>query len=160
MGNLENRIHPAAPTVAGPGRATGRRKQRGSALVELTLLAPWVFFLFVGVIDLGFYYYSLIAVENAARVAAEATSKTTALAGSTSTACTKVLAELGMLPNLSGVSTCTSSPLVVTATSGNGPDGNQATTVSVTYSLSMIPIPGLLMGALNVTRITQMRVTP
>src|SRR5215471_3378731 len=74
------------------------RRRRGSALVELTLIAPWFLFLFVGVVDMGFYTYSLIAVENAARVAAEYTSKNSALAGNTDAACTKVRAELEMLP--------------------------------------------------------------
>ncbi len=137
-----------------------KRKKRGSALVELTMLIPWVFFLFVGVIDLGFFCYSLIAVENSARVAAEYTSKSSSFAGSTSGACTRVLAELAMLPGVPALANCNSSPLVVTATAVTGPDGSPATSVSVTYNLSMIPIPGLLMGTLNVTRNVQMRVTP
>ena len=50
-----------------------RRKKRngesGSAMVEVALLAPWIFFLFVGVFDMGFYSYMAICVENAARAA-------------------------------------------------------------------------------------------
>jgi Flp pilus assembly protein TadG len=136
------------------GRKSGKR---GSALVELTLLAPWIFFLFIGVIDMGFYCYSLIAVENSARLAAEYTSKSNTVAASQSGACGVVLAELAMLPNVT-TTPCNSPPLVVTATSGPGPDGSTATSVSVTYNLSMIPIPGLMMGTLNVTRNVQMRV--
>lgn len=129
--------------------------------MELTLLAPWVFFLFVGVIDLGFFCYSLIAVENSARVAAEYTSKSPSVAASQSGACTRVLAELAMLPNSGSFSTsCNAAPLVVTAASVAGPDGSTATSVSVTYNFSLIPIPGLMAGRLNVTRNVQMRVQP
>lgn len=136
------------------------RGQRGSAVIELTLLAPWMFFLFIGVVDLGFFCYSLIAVENSARVAAEYTSKSPSVAAAQAGACTRVLSELAMLPNVSGLSNCNASPLVVTAASATGPDGNAATSVSVTYNLSLIPIPGLMAGTLNVTRNVQMRVNP
>ena len=57
------------------------RRKRGSSLVELTLISPWLLFLFVGVVDVGFFTYSLIAVENAARIAAEFTSKNSHVAG-------------------------------------------------------------------------------
>jgi hypothetical protein len=66
----------------------------------LTLVSPWLLFLFVGVVDMGFFTYSLIAVENAARIAAEYTSKSPVLAGNTDAACTKVRAELEMLPGV------------------------------------------------------------
>jgi hypothetical protein len=50
---------------------------------------------------------------------------------------------------------------LATATSTTGPDGSPATTVAVTYqSANLIPIPGLMMGRLNVTRSVQMRVSP
>src|SRR5260370_42014118 len=71
-----------------------RRRKRGSALVELTLISPWLLFLFVGTVDMGFFTYSLITVENAARIAAEYTSKSSTVAADQSTACTKVRAEL------------------------------------------------------------------
>jgi Flp pilus assembly protein TadG len=140
-----------------------RRESResGTSVVELSLLFPWIFFLFVGAFDMGFFTYSLVSVENAARVAAEYTSKSASVAADSSGACTKVLAELAMLPNMGGVSTCGASPLTVQATSVTGPDGNPATSVSVTYSgNNLVPIPGLLMGRLNVTRIVKMRVKP
>lgn len=142
---------------------TGARKrlrERGSALVELTLLSPWIFFLFVGVVDLGFYSYSLIAVENAARVAAEYTCKSPAVAADLAGACPRVLNELAMLPNMGGVTGCSAAPLTVTVASLAGPDGAAATSVSVTYNFSLIPIPGLMAGSLNVTRNVQMRVNP
>ena len=139
-----------------------KRKERGSAILEISLLAPWILFLFVGVFDLGFFTYSMIAVENAARVAAEYTSQNASVAADSATACTLALGELSALPNVgSGVTTCSASPVVVTANSVTGTDGSPATSVAVTYNGStLIPIPGLLMGSLNITRIAQMRVQP
>jgi Flp pilus assembly protein TadG len=136
-----------------------KQRTRGSTLIEITLLAPWIFFMFVFVIDMGFYTYALISVQNAVRVGAEYTSGSTTTAADQSGACTRILAELGSLPNLSGVSTCSSAPLTVTAVSVNGTDGAAATTVTVTYQgLQMIPIPGFLTGQLSFTRTVQMRV--
>ena len=138
-----------------------KRKSRGSAVVELTLIAPWFLFLFVGAVDMGFFTYSLISVENAARIAAEYTSKNSLVAADQSTACTKVRNELAMLPNIGSVSDCSNSTLTVTANSVTGPDSKPATSVSVTYrGLSLIPIPGLLTGRLSFTRNVQMRVKP
>jgi Flp pilus assembly protein TadG len=91
------------------------RGKRGSSLVELTLISPWLLFLFVGVVDVGFFTYSLIAVENAARVAAEFTSRNSAVAGSYSAACTKVLPELEMLLRVGSLTDCSNSTLTVTA---------------------------------------------
>jgi Flp pilus assembly protein TadG len=138
-----------------------KRRKRGSALVELTLICPWFLFLFVGTVDMGFYTYSLITVENAARIAAEYTSQNSTQAADQATACTMVRAELAALPGVSGVADCGNSTLTVTAASVAGPDTKPATSVSVTYrGLNMIPIPGLLMGRFTFTRNVQMRVNP
>jgi Flp pilus assembly protein TadG len=143
-------------------RATSARRKRGvkgSALIELSLLAPWILFLFVGIVDLGFYSYALIAVENAARVGAEYTAKSTSTAADQTGACTRIRAELASLPNVASLTSCGAAPLVVTATSVTGVDSHPATSVSITYQgVNLIPIPGLLMSRLNVTRIVQMRV--
>jgi Flp pilus assembly protein TadG len=151
-----------AGSATGAAAAARKRRTRGSAIVEISLLAPWIFFLFVGTLDMGFFGYSLIAVENAARVAAEYTSKSSTVAADSSEACTLALNELRMLPNVgSGTTTCSGAPVTVSASSVSGTDGSPATSVSVTYnSASLVPIPGLLMGKLNVTRIVQMRVKP
>jgi Flp pilus assembly protein TadG len=138
-----------------------KRRERGSALIEVTLLAPWLLFLFVGVVDMGFFTYSLIAVENAARIGAEYTSRSPTLATDQLNACIKVRHELAMLPNVAGLANCDSSPLTVTAVSVTGPDSKPATSVSVTYQgVGLIPIPGLLTGKLTFTRNVQMRVKP
>ena len=141
--------------------AKRERSQRGNALVEFSLLAPWLLFLFVGVFDMGFYTYSMTAVENAARVAAEFTSSSPTNATKTAVACTRVLGELSMLPNMKNVSSCTCSPLELNVASGAGPDSLPATSVTVTYSgVRLIPIPGLLTGQLNFSRTVQMRIKP
>jgi Flp pilus assembly protein TadG len=145
------------------GSSSRRRngKRRGGALVELTLLSPWVFFLFVGIVDLGFFSYALIAVENATRIAAEYTSSSTTTKADQAGACTLVLAELKNLPNVAGLSSCSAAPLTVTATAGTGPDGGAVSTVAIAYqSISLIPIPGLLQNQLNVTRSVSMRIKP
>ncbi len=53
-----------------PGQATGRwsrHQQRGNAIIELTLLAPVLLLLCLGVADLGRVFYFSIMTTNAAR---------------------------------------------------------------------------------------------
>ncbi len=139
-------------------RVRSNCRRSGHAVIEVALLAPWIFFLFVGLVDLGFYNYALIATENAARVAVEYTSATTAKATDSAGACPYVLAELNSMSNVRGLATCDSLPVTVTATKVAGPDGSQSSLVSVTYqTILMIPIPGLLTGQFTVTRTAQMR---
>jgi len=136
----------------------GRRREKGHAVLEVAFLAPWLIFLFIGAFDMGFYAYALICTENAARVATMYTSASSTAAADSDAACSIALGELGSLHNLSGVTTCSSLPLIVTVGSATGPDGSTASQVSVTYqSDQLIPIPGLLMGRLTVTRTAQMR---
>jgi Flp pilus assembly protein TadG len=152
---------PPREQTGGPRGAPSKRSRRGSALVELTLLAPWFLFLFVGVVDLGFYYYDMIAVENAARVAAEYTSGSNLTASDKVVACTIVKADMDMVPKVRGLANCDSAPLIVTADSIQGPDTNPATSVTVTYNAnSLIPIPGLMTNVLTISRNVQMRVKP
>jgi Flp pilus assembly protein TadG len=152
---------PIMQSLQAKSHAARRGRRRGNVLVELSLIAPWIFFLFIGVVDLGFYSYDLISVENAARIAAEYTSHSPTVAADQSGACRKVLLELANLPNVASLSSCGATPLIVTASKEPGPDGHTATSVSVTYqSVNMIPIPGLLMSRLDVTRNVKMRVMP
>ena len=135
------------------------RYERGHAMLEAALLLPWVLFLFVGAFDLGFYNYALISTQNAARVAAWYTSQTTTTAADATTACTYALAELSAMPNVgSTVTTCSASPVVVTATQVTGADGDLATQVSVAYtSPQLIPILGALPAQYTFNRTVQMR---
>jgi Flp pilus assembly protein TadG len=137
-----------------------RRRLGGHAVVELALFSPWIFFLFIGALDWGFYSYGLITLESAARVAAEYTSASSATAGSAAGACTAALQVMSKLPNVgSSETTCTATdPVYVTATAGTGPDGGSDSVVTVRYNwLTMIPIPGLLAKQASTTRSVTMR---
>ena len=142
-----------------------RARERGQAALETALLAPWLVFLLIGALDLGFYGHALIATQNAVRVAVLHTSASTAAASDQAGACRLVLRELGSLPNIAGLGTsfnCQSTPLVVTASlipTTSSPDGAAASQVTITYQAdAMIPIPGLLTGRLAFTRTALSRV--
>jgi Flp pilus assembly protein TadG len=139
---------------------TTRGTKRGHAALELALFSPWIFLMFVGALDWGFYSYALITTQNAARIAAEYTSSTTTTASDATTACSLALGVMGKLVNVgSGTTNCGSAPLKVTAVGGTASDGTSDSVVSVTYSSqTLIPIPGLLTNQLNVTRTVKMRV--
>jgi Flp pilus assembly protein TadG len=151
-------------------RASSAHGRRGNTIIELTLMAPWLFFLFAGVFDFGFYAYALISVENAARVAALSTSVNTATANNQTQACQIVLKELGSLPNGAALpAACDALPLIVTAQlvsqtssldAAECSGGCQpASLVQVTYrTIPLIPIPGLLASQLTFTRPVEARV--
>ncbi|HEY3376701.1 MAG TPA: TadE family protein, partial [Armatimonadota bacterium] len=52
------------------------KPRRGQAMVEVTLMAPWIVFLFIGIFDFGFYAYAAICTQNAARAVALASAQT------------------------------------------------------------------------------------
>jgi Flp pilus assembly protein TadG len=157
MALVLRRVDPVGPGAISGHRVTRKRCRRGHAVIEVALLAPWIFFLFIGAVDLGFYNYAIISTENAARVAVEYTSASSAKATDSVGACTYVLAELNSMSNVQGLSTCTSLPVTVTATQVAGPDGAQASSVAVTYqTILMFPIPGLA-GQFTITRVAEMR---
>ena len=136
-----------------------RRQERGNAVIEVSLLAPWIIFLMVGVLDFGFYSYAAITTENAARIAAQYGAAGTSTAGDNFGACTYVLQEALALPGINSGMDCQSLPLVVTLTPVTGPDGTPASRASVTYqTIPMIPIPGILQGKLTLTRTVEMKV--
>lgn len=136
----------------------GRRSRRGGAALEMALIAPWAFLLFVGALDWGFYAYAVISLQAATRSAVLYTATDSSTAADYTNACTIVLAEMRKLPNVgSAVTTCGSNP-IVTATAITGPDLAAASRVTVTYqTVRMIPIPGLLKGRFTITRIAKMR---
>ena len=143
-------------------------KKQGNGLIEFVLVAPWFFFIFMGVTQAGFGLYGLIAVQNAARVAALHLAANAVAATDQAGACSLAIAELKGLPNIGSTfsSTCQASPLSVsvaycdstvpctgTATSvDNGP----AAFVSVTYTLpAMVQFP--VSGLSSITRTMEMR---
>ena len=153
-----------------PNQSRRRKGQSGNALVELALLAPWIFFLFVGVLDFGFYGFMVICTENAARAAALRTA-TNSMSQSQAIACIAAMNEMTLVLNMSNfVAGCTSGPLVVTQTTLTNATtppcadcGVDATATSsqvrVTYtSVQMIPIPGILTGQVTLSRVVEARI--
>jgi Flp pilus assembly protein TadG len=134
-------------------------KKRGAAMMELALLSPWIIFIFIGVLDWGFYAVSLMTLENATRAATIYAASGSTTYTDTTNLCQILYNEMGSLSNMQGVTTCGgTSPVSFTASQGAGPDNNTAVTVAVTYTTpQMIPIPGLLAGKFTITRTMQMR---
>ena len=136
---------------------TNRKKQSGHSALELAFFFPFLLFLFIGTFDWGFYNWALITTENAARVAALYTSSGSGAVTDSAGACSYALAELAYAPNLSSVSSCSSSPLTVSATEVVGPDGSNAAQVTVAYqTMQLIPIPLLLTGQITINRTVTM----
>jgi Flp pilus assembly protein TadG len=142
------------------------RGQRGNGIIEFSLMAPWLIFLFIGALDWGFYAYSLIATEAAARVGALYASTSSTTATDSTTVCTYALQQLLKMPNVgSSVTTCasgssvtSSQPVGVSATAVTGPDSNNAAQVSVTYQTPIfMPLLGTLPKQLTITRTIVMR---
>jgi Flp pilus assembly protein TadG len=137
-------------------------RQSGQAVVEVTLLVPWLVFAFVAAFNFGIFAYALVSTQNAARSAAMYASQSLTVAQSgtiVTQVCTYVLGELGDAPGVgSGVTTCTGTPVTVTVTARTPGAGNMNTVqVSVTYNtMQLIPLPGLMAGSLSITRMVEM----
>ena len=131
---------------------------RGHAMVEVALMAPWIFLLFMGILDFGFYAYAAISVENPTRIAAlYATLTVKGAITDSQGACDYVRQELQNMPNAASFSaSCNAAPLVVTATSTTV-GGAPANQVTVTYrTVNVFPLPWLP-GVYNITRVVWMR---
>ena len=143
------------------GPPAARRRCSGHAVVEVALLSPFLFFLFVGALDWGFYAYALVSTENAARVSALASAASLSESGvpSQQFACQYALDEMKRLPNASHLpADCSSLPLIVQAAAIDDDEGRRAARVTVTYqTVPLIPIPGLLPGRLTISRTAEVR---
>jgi hypothetical protein len=157
-------------------------------VVEAALMMPWICFLFVGVLDSGFYTYAAMATQNAARAVAIQSGNS---GGTISTAamCSAAKNELLLLPNVGLVGTCAATQAAVSNASpiwvcagvlndtasapcvppavkcadcaGSGASGTNARSIQavVTYqSVPLVPIPGILMTQLQLTRIAEARI--
>lgn len=171
-----------------------KRREQGGSIVEVALLAPWIFFLFVGIFDFGFYAYAAICTQNAARAVALSQAQT---ATATVSPCSAALGELTMLPNIGyapASSLCnavTGLPAVTTAvpvnvcvqtlnstavsvcglpaakcadcdyayTSATTPAATSQLAVVTYQSIPLVPIPGILMGQLTLSRRAEERQT-
>jgi Flp pilus assembly protein TadG len=150
----------------------GKRSESGNSVVEVALMAPWLFLLFVGVFDFGFYAYAGICMENAARIGALQTASNSALTSTQlqALACTAATLEMARVPNrFNFVGGCGSGPLQVTQqtlTNSTTPQcadcgadaGAVSTLVTVTYQSNLfVPIPGVLENQLNLQRTSEVR---
>ena len=140
-----------------------RKRERGGAMLEMVMISPWIFLLFIGALDWGFYASALVSLEAGIRSAVLYTSTKSSIAmdsTATTKACELVLNEVRKLPNVGSSVTCPSTNPAVTHTYlASGPGGAPASRVSVTYtSISLIPIPGLLKKQFVVNRSAVMRI--
>ncbi len=149
------------------------RNMRGSAVVESAFMMPWLAFLFIGILDVGFFYYAAICTQEAARVSAIQYASSPG-----SDTCVAAIGALNGLPNMIGVTTCAASPGAISAgvpeavvyktlTNSTTPTcadcalDPTATSaqVAVTYrTIPLIPIPGILVGQLTITRTAEVRI--
>lgn len=165
-------------------RSVVRHGQRGSAVIEAALLMPWICFLFVGILDSGFYTYSAMATQNAARaVAIQSANNGGTLSGAAM--CQAAKNEMGFLANVALMTNCAatqaavsnSAPIwvcagILTSTSASSCGLPAATCADcslagtarsiqavLTYqSVPLVPIPGILTGTLQLTRIAEARI--
>jgi len=144
------------------------RLQKGNALIEFSMLLPWLILIFTSVFDFGFYAYAFICVEGAARAAAVRNAANSGVAGDQSSACTMAIEGLRGLPNVgqSFSSSCTASPITVSASYCSGtsscggasstPDNGQAAYVAVTYQMPrLFRMP--IVGPGSITRTAEIR---
>ena len=152
------------------GKGNKRRRAGGTAVVEVSLLMPWIVFLFVGIFDFGFFAYAFISTENAARAATVYLSTSYSLAKAESEslapptlpgACQVALGELRRLPNVgTAVTDCGSLPVRVTV---DPPvfypaDKSRSTRVTVTYqTVQLFPLP-FMAGRMTINRSAEMRI--
>lgn len=140
------------------GRSTRSRfgSERGSAVLEVGLMLPWIVFSFLAVLDFGFCAYGLIATENAARVAATwGAANLTNYANINSTnACTYAAAQFNDAPT--PVSACGTNLSVTVTEPGAG--SLQTVKVAVTYTVNLVAIPGLMPSSLAITKTAEMPV--
>jgi microcystin-dependent protein len=109
-------------------------------------------------LDLGFYNYALITAQSAARTAVLYTSSSTSASTDSTVACSYVYDQLTSNINLAGQTTCSgTSPISLATSVGTGPDGNSASTVTISFTSAIfIPIPGILPASIPVVRTAQM----
>jgi Flp pilus assembly protein TadG len=144
------------------GRAVAASSQCGQAIIEVTLLIPWIVIAFVAAFNFGIFAYALVSTQNAARSAAMYASQSLTVAQSGSIAtevCLYALGELRDAPGVgSGVTTCTGMPVTVTVTPKTPGAGDMNTVqVSVTYNtMQLIALPGLMAGSLAIKRTVEM----
>jgi Flp pilus assembly protein TadG len=138
--------------------------RRGQAAVEVGLMLPWLVISFIAVLDFGFCAYGLIATQNAARIGAAwgaATATNAQSANLATKACGYAIDELQDAPNMgASVTTCSGSSPIRVATSYNasGADALPTVTVTVTYKVTLMAVPGISPSSLAIVRSVQLPV--
>jgi Flp pilus assembly protein TadG len=140
--------------------SAARARQRGHAAIEVGLMLPWLIFTFVGAFDVGQAGYALISVQNAARTAASYGAQSSTVAQSANFTggaipCQYALDALRYAPRVgTGTTTCGGESLVRLSASYNSPGsyGLPSAKVTVTYTLNMIRLPGILPSSVNISR--------
>ena len=144
-----------------------RKQQRGNAIIEFCLFTPWLIYMFIAAVDWGFYSYSLISTQAAARIGAVYAASSSSAASDTTTICTYALEQLRKMPNVGiGITSCASgssispgAPIGIAVSSVTGTDGSPAAQVSVTYQTpALVPVMTLLPKQATITRTMQMRI--
>ena len=131
-------------------RRRARQSERGNSLVETALMAPWIFFLMIGVFDFGFYAHAAICTQNAARVAGLVVGSS-GTAGVTE-ACNAAKLEMANLPNASSFGDCSADPLKIAVSNGNVA-GQNTRIVTLNYQgIPIFPFPGVTSGTLRFSR--------
>ncbi len=128
-------------------------RRRGQSLVETALLVPFVFFLFLGLTNFGFFCYAFITVGHAAEVGASYIASAV-LQNSQPAACDVILRDMQSLPNVPAVTTCNAAPLQVAVTQNyqEPATGEPAAQVKVTYdTIQLFPLP-FMSGKMTINR--------
>ncbi len=148
------------------------RRNEGSAAVEFALLAPFLFLLMMGIVELGLVMFASSVIENAATAASRrglTGNDGTNTFGNTSARATYVRNEIDRLvPGLIDTSRIQFSPVVHTAMESAGADvgtglgnGGQAVTYNVSYDWEFFtPLIGKFFGADGVYTITSSVIVP
>lgn len=124
-------------------------------MIEVALLLPWIALSFTSVMDFGFCAYGLIATQDAARIAATwGAANPTNAAAISSHACGYAAPSFAYAPT--PVTACGTNLSVSTSASTVG--SLSTVQVSVTYTMNLLAIPGLLPGSFAITRTVKMPV--
>ena len=133
-------------------KRVSKRKSRGQALVEFTLLLPFIIILVGGLTDLGLAFYVSISTQNAVREGARIASATPNLGANNSTIRTEVLSRI---PDI------TQSPSSLVTVTNTDPSGDltcaSVVTVSATGTYSFAFLRYIGFTDMAISRSTTMR---
>jgi hypothetical protein len=113
-------------------------------------MLPWLVFTFIGILDFGFCSYSLIATQNAARIVAMyGAASSSNLANIASVKCGYAADALKYAPT--PVTDCGSNLSVMTSSNTTYAAFTEVQ-VTVTYTVTLMSIPGIMPGSLAISK--------